>query len=187
MTELNLGVDTSLFQAIDRDRRPSSIAHLLEHVAAAPRGKTSRQSAQLLERLPRIGEPAEFTGEVGLCTDYDAKRPDADLEAKLSPIDWHHDKVILFVGRLIANKGIQTVIAALPRIIDAVACEQPELADLMKLSPDPLRVTGDIATRVPKALALQPEPREVLRRFAEQRYDWSSVATKLAETLLGLE
>lgn len=49
---------------------------------------------------------------------YAEKQPDADIEAKLEAIDWANDKTLLFVGRIIASKGLQSIIAALPLILD---------------------------------------------------------------------
>jgi glycosyltransferase involved in cell wall biosynthesis len=48
---------------------------------------------------------------------YTAKHTDQDCEAKLATIDWEEDKILLFVGRLIASKGIHGIIAALPQIL----------------------------------------------------------------------
>lgn len=47
------------------------------------------------------------------------KRPDADLEARLAEIDWRRDDVLLYVGRLIAGKGLHSLIGALPAIFEA--------------------------------------------------------------------
>lgn len=47
------------------------------------------------------------------------KRPDADLESKLGEIDWRRDDVLLYVGRLIAGKGVHSLIGALPMIVEA--------------------------------------------------------------------
>jgi glycosyltransferase involved in cell wall biosynthesis len=48
---------------------------------------------------------------------YDTKAPDADLEEKLQQVDWEHDAVLLYVGRLISAKGVQAGLAALPLLL----------------------------------------------------------------------
>ena len=49
---------------------------------------------------------------------YDTKLPDLDIESKLNLINWRNDKIILFVGRIISSKGLQSIIAALPFIFE---------------------------------------------------------------------
>jgi glycosyltransferase involved in cell wall biosynthesis len=66
--------------------------------------------------------------------DYDNKAPDADVEYKLSGIDWDNDTTLLYVGRLISTKGVQSVIAALPLLLE----QNPEL-HLIVVGHGPLR------------------------------------------------
>jgi glycosyltransferase involved in cell wall biosynthesis len=49
---------------------------------------------------------------------YEGKTPDEGLEARLNAVDWAREPTLLFVGRLISSKGIQSVIAALPLILE---------------------------------------------------------------------
>jgi glycosyltransferase involved in cell wall biosynthesis len=91
--ELHLGVDTSQFDPIPRERRPENIRFLNHALAGLERSK-----------------PHE----------YNTKAPDADVEAKLATIDWAHDPTLLFAGRIIPEKGIHSVIAALPLILERV-------------------------------------------------------------------
>ena len=67
------------------------------------------------------GEPELRRLEQALqrASNYDGRRPDTDLESKLAAIDWEKDKVLLFVGRLIAAKGLHSILAALPLILEA--------------------------------------------------------------------
>jgi glycosyltransferase involved in cell wall biosynthesis len=88
---LPLGVHTSQFEPVPRDRRREKIGRLLVS----------------LHDKERVHGPSE----------YDRKAPDADLEEKISQIDWEHDAVLLFVGRLISAKGVQTGLAALPLLL----------------------------------------------------------------------
>ncbi len=53
----------------------------------------------------------------------------------------------------------------------------------MKLDADPERTVEDIVRNVPEALEMGERHREVLFRLARDRYDWSSVARKLAREL----
>jgi len=90
--ELHLGVDTSQFDAIPRDKREQNIASLEATLANSPRAATGDES----------------------------KLPDADIEKKLRQINWRKDPVVLFTGRLIPAKGIQHVVEAMPRILEKV-------------------------------------------------------------------
>ncbi|HUH13141.1 MAG TPA: glycosyltransferase, partial [Longimicrobiales bacterium] len=86
MLDLNLGVDTRLFEPLPRARRGEAIERLVAGLAGVPRGGN--------------------------------KEPDRDLEAKLARVEWADDQVLLFVGRLIAAKGPQSVLAAFPRVLE---------------------------------------------------------------------
>jgi len=61
-------------------------------------------------------EKDEFQKLIESTWTYDAMCVDEDVESKLNLIDWANDKVILFLGRIISSKGLQTIIAALPLI-----------------------------------------------------------------------
>jgi glycosyltransferase involved in cell wall biosynthesis len=117
--DLNLGVDTSRFEPIPRSRRPDNIAALEESLQGARRGKTTVQSDELCGRLAGCETQAELREAIESCSNYDGKTPDADLEARLDSVDWQEERTLLFVGRLIASKGIHSVIAALPTILAA--------------------------------------------------------------------
>jgi len=88
--ELPLGVNTAEFEPIPRERRREKIGRLLHALHGMERA------------TPGV---------------YDVKLPDANLEEKLEGLDWEHDAVLLFVGRLISAKGVQSVIAALPQLL----------------------------------------------------------------------
>ncbi len=116
---LNLGVDTALFEPVEHDDRPASVKGLVRRVRERERGKTRQQSDELLGDLSGSLTREELTALIGSTSKYDAKRPDADVEEKLEAVAWRTDDVLLFVGRLIASKGIQSVLAALPTILAA--------------------------------------------------------------------
>ncbi|MDH3823871.1 MAG: glycosyltransferase [Nitrosopumilus sp.] len=116
MTYLNLGVDTSIFKPISPELRHQNIEKLFQKLKDLPRGKNNEQSNSLRRNLSSTLQLKELSKIISSTTDYQMKYPDVDVEAKLEKIDWTHDKVILFVGRLITSKGIQSVIATLPLI-----------------------------------------------------------------------
>ena len=97
MTPVRLGVDTDLFAPCKRRQRRSSIEMLSNALRIA------RQDAS----LSALTAPLRT-------------RPDDDCETKLTAIDWDADRIVLFVGRLIAAKGIQAVIAAWPAILEEI-------------------------------------------------------------------
>ena len=80
-----------------------------------------------------------------------------------------------------------TYMAGMAASIDSVAPSLPEGdSELMKLSARPAQTVLDIVDRAPRALALAGRHRDVLRQVAVDRYEWRSVARKLAAVLAGL-
>jgi glycosyltransferase involved in cell wall biosynthesis len=118
MTDLRLGVDTSLFEPIPRSLRQENVTKLLETLAEMPRGKTAELSETMMEMLSGKMTEQELRSAIGATSNYSARHPDADIGAKLAAVDWEGDKTLLFVGRIIASKGLQSIIAALPLILD---------------------------------------------------------------------
>lgn len=119
-TELHLGVDTAEFEPVGQEGRESNIRALGGALTQMPRGKTNQQTKLLRERVS--GEMSREALSVLLdeCGDYDGKKPDEDAEAKLASVDWMNAPVLLFTGRIISMKGIQSAIAALPLVLEAV-------------------------------------------------------------------
>lgn len=107
MTYLNLGVDTSIFKPILSESRHQNIEKLFQKLKDLPRGKNDEQLNILRKNLSSALQLKELSKIISSTTDYQMKHPDVDVEAKLKKIDWTHDKVILFVGRLITIKGIK--------------------------------------------------------------------------------
>ncbi len=118
LSTLHLGVDTSRFQPVSRSEREAAIRRLDASVEDVDRGKEPRQSEVLLEAV-EADVPLESLQDVMEETsDYELKEPDADLEEKLDLVDWERDRMLLYVGRLIANKGPQNILAALPFVME---------------------------------------------------------------------
>jgi len=156
MTLLNLGVDTSMFKPISPELRNQNIEKLCKKLEHIPRGKSDEQSKILRKKLKPDLQIKELREIISLTNDYPVKHPDADVESKLKKIDWDHDKIIVFVGRLIANKGIQSVIAALPLIFH----QNPD-TKLIVVGSGPLREIMEIFL-----WALENNDRELVKRIA---------------------
>ncbi|GMR18196.1 MAG: hypothetical protein BMS9Abin33_0602 [Gammaproteobacteria bacterium] len=131
---LNLGVDTDLFKPIQRHLRNETIQSLLEKLVGVPRGKTPGHWVQLTEKLSANITEKEFKHALLLASPEKKMVPDEDIVEKLEPVDWEQEKILLFVGRLIANKGLPALIAALPLIL-----EQTPQARLLVVGHGPLR------------------------------------------------
>lgn len=118
MIDLNLGVNTALFNPVKVSNRTESISKLCSLLAGVKRGKTEDQSRQLVKGLSPDISKAELTTLIQDSSTYNAKLTDTNAEEKLQMIDWENEKIILFVGRLIASKGLHSIVAALPEILD---------------------------------------------------------------------
>jgi glycosyltransferase involved in cell wall biosynthesis len=115
-TTLPLGVHTWQFEPVPRERRREKIGKLLVSLSGKARGRTPDQLEQMLARAYAAKDPDELH-KAFTSIQYDTKAPDADVEDKLSQLDWEHDAVLLYVGRLISAKGVQSGLAALPEIM----------------------------------------------------------------------
>jgi len=105
---VGVGVDTSLFRPVERADRPHSIAALPQQ---SFRGKTPAQR--------RVVETSLSRGDFDVLRmrpAYDTDEPDADLVPRLGSIPWHAP-IVLFVGSLTAGKGLQSLLAAFPRVL----------------------------------------------------------------------
>jgi len=117
IVELNLGVDTGLFEPIEPAQRKGNIARLGEALTGVERGKDPQLTTTMRRRLGDAVERNDLRRILSQASDYTAKHTDTDCEDKLAEVDWEGDKILLFVGRLIASKGIQCAITALPSIL----------------------------------------------------------------------
>ena len=119
MLELNLGVNTSLFNPVEVNNRKDKINELCKLLQDVPRGKTYVQSHHMQNELHAGISRQKLMTMINTSASYNAKLTDDNAEEKLQMIDWNNEKIILFVGRLIANKGLHSIITALPEIVAA--------------------------------------------------------------------
>jgi len=119
MLELNLGVNTSLFNPVILKDRKAKINELYELLKEVKRGKTNLHSQNMQNELKADISEHELLKVINASASYNAKLTDDNVEEKLQMIDWDNEKIILFVGRMIANKGLHSIIAALPEILDS--------------------------------------------------------------------
>lgn len=155
MTRLNLGVDTSIFEPILPELRIKNIEKLFQKLKGIPRGKNDNQSSVLRNKLRSDLDLKELSEIISSAADYNTKNPDVFVETKLKNIDWVRDKIILFVGRLMTGKGIQSAIASLPLILD-----QHQNTRLIIVGHGPLREVMEIFL-----WALQNDERKLVQKI----------------------
>ncbi|MBW3565748.1 MAG: glycosyltransferase [Acidobacteria bacterium] len=114
LTRLPLGVDTSKFEPVEPSERKASIRRLYEGLQTVVRGRPADAAERMRHAVASATSAEEIARSASAIATYELKKPDEDIEARLESIDWTRDEVALFVGRLIAAKGPQNVIAALP-------------------------------------------------------------------------
>jgi glycosyltransferase involved in cell wall biosynthesis len=119
LEDLPLGVDAGTFAPAERDQRPSRIATLGEALKPLARGKAPEASERLRGALAAAPDAGGLADLLERGRGYAEKCPDAGLEERLASVDWAGDEILLFVGRLIAAKGLQSLVAALPPILEA--------------------------------------------------------------------
>ena len=113
---LPLGVHTAQFVPVPRERRREKMGRFWNAITSLPRGRRSEQLPDMLERVRGATDSTSL--RVALTSiRYETKAPDEDLEEKLQQVDWEHDAILLYVGRLISAKGVQSGLAALPLIL----------------------------------------------------------------------
>jgi len=118
--ELHLGVDTSQFDPVLRDRRRERIDAIEAALKGKKRGKSREQSEAMFSRLSGALDQEELRQICVEAERYDGKAPDAGAEEKLATIEWATSPTLLFAGRIISMKGVQSVLAALPLILERV-------------------------------------------------------------------
>jgi glycosyltransferase involved in cell wall biosynthesis len=113
---LPLGVHTAQFEPVPRERRREKMGRLFVELTDLKRGRLPDQLAAMLDEARGTTDAASLR-KVLSGVKYETKAPDEDVEEKLQQVDWEHDAILLFVGRLISAKGIQSGLAALPLLL----------------------------------------------------------------------
>ena len=113
---LPLGVHTAQFAPVPRERRREKMGRLFVELSGLPRGRRPQQLQQMLQAARATTDATSLRGVLS-AVKYETKAPDADVEEKLQQVDWEHDAILLFVGRLISAKGIQSGLTALPLLL----------------------------------------------------------------------
>ena len=113
---LPLGVHTAQFAPVPRERRREKMGRFWSALSSLPRGRRPHQLREMLDRVHAAGDTESLRAAL-TSIKYETKAPDEDVEEKLQQVDWEHDAVLLYVGRLISAKGVQSGLAALPLIL----------------------------------------------------------------------
>ena len=113
---LPLGVHTAQFAPVPRERRREKMGRFWNALSSLPRGRRPQQLEEMLVRVQTASD-AESLRAALTSIKYETKAPDEDVEEKLQQVDWEHDALLLYVGRLISAKGVQSGLAALPLIL----------------------------------------------------------------------
>lgn len=113
---LPLGVHTAQFEPVPRERRREKMGRLFVALADLPRGRRPEQLVRMIDEVRETRDATLLRGVLARVK-YETKAPDEDVAEKLQQVDWEHDAILLFVGRLISAKGIQSGLAALPLLL----------------------------------------------------------------------
>jgi glycosyltransferase involved in cell wall biosynthesis len=158
MTTLNLGVDTRDFQVLPRRERRESIGRLKQEIAEQETGRSLLQTDTLRAAILEGGSLEDLAQHLETARDYPPKRPDADLATRVDDVDWEHDDLLIYVGRLIRPKGVLSLLAALPPIL----AERPGVRVVI-VGRGPLREVAEVFV-----WALASGQRTLARRVIEQ-------------------
>ncbi len=119
LVEIPVGVETGVFKPIPLAERPEAIGKLAEALRAgqgAGKRALARQSTRRL--LYEESDESEIARQMmAVRNSYEHGQPDADLGERLASIDWGADRIIIYVGRLLFEKGVHCLIAAMPLIL----------------------------------------------------------------------
>jgi glycosyltransferase involved in cell wall biosynthesis len=182
MRSMRVGVDTDQFELVERSERPRSVERLKGSVAEEARGKSAAQTRNLYAGLSDGMSKEELLELIEATSSYTAKAPDVDIEEKLDTIDWVGGDIIGFVGKLIGFKGIQSVIAAFPAILERapdarlVVTGRGPLREAMEalvwaLANGHSKLARNIASWGGELEGEPSQPFEAVHRFFEKRED----------------
>jgi glycosyltransferase involved in cell wall biosynthesis len=116
---VSVGVDIGLFEPVARGDRAKSIEKLIA-IGNPGDGKSRAHVDDLLARARKVESDDDLIALARATRGkYHYTSPDADLPAKLREVDWANDEILLYVGKLIAGKGVHDLLFALPAILRA--------------------------------------------------------------------
>ncbi|MEA3340108.1 MAG: glycosyltransferase family 4 protein [Chloroflexota bacterium] len=121
LAQIPVGVDGDTFRPVPAERRPAAVNRLIQHLKTREkRGKTAQLQRQT-QQAAEIPDEEELAAAAALDIQnrYNSSYPDADLPHKLARIDWQEDNVLIYFGKLLFDKGVHCLIAALPNIMAA--------------------------------------------------------------------
>jgi glycosyltransferase involved in cell wall biosynthesis len=114
---VSVGVDIGLFHPVDARGRSNSIETLLA-MPNPGNGKVQAQVQEMCKASESVGSDQELLDLVnGARGTYHYTSPDADLADQLARVNWDEDEILLYVGKLIAGKGVHDLILALPELL----------------------------------------------------------------------
>jgi glycosyltransferase involved in cell wall biosynthesis len=119
LVEISVGVNVQAFQPIPAEGRGEEIKALRSRLIAWDRpGKPRQQEIQTRLVSQSNTTAREIARQIEkIRASYEHGGPDATLPDRLAAINWENDRLLIFVGRLLLEKGVHCLIAALPRII----------------------------------------------------------------------
>lgn len=113
------GVDTDLFGVVAPADRRAAFGRVEEALAEAGRGRSPEQTRAFLDRLDGVRDIETFREVAAEASAHASMAPDEDVEERLGEVRWGVEPVVLFVGRLIPEKGVPSLVTAFPRILEA--------------------------------------------------------------------
>lgn len=114
---LPVGVDTDQFDVAVRAERRRHIEKLLGMIEGEARGRTPEHTRSLTDSLSDALSDEQLIAALHASADYTSSAPDAGLEERLRALDWEDAPVVLYVGRLIAEKGFPAAVVAFPEVL----------------------------------------------------------------------
>ncbi len=136
---LSVGVDTNLFSPVPEKERAEKFQSLAAKLKKLPTGKdpaNERPAQSLLTQLPK---PARYLGWLRSAGAYEGKRIEKGAANSLWAVPWGKAPVAAFVGRLIAAKGLQNLVAAAPLLWKA-----NPLLNIVVVGHGPLREVAEL-------------------------------------------
>jgi len=121
LAQIPVGVDGDAFHPLPDEHRPAAVGRLIQHLKTREKpGKTAELQRETWQAAEMVCEEEIAAAAFAIQSRYNASYPDADLPKKLAQIDWRKDNVLIYFGKLLFDKGVHCLIAALPNIVAAI-------------------------------------------------------------------